>query len=173
MKFNLGSTVKTLQASQGRGLFQTPGGAPRTPGPAGRGRVNHVTAEQAREAPDVVLGMFLINSRYGSVLFDSGASHSFVAKSFAVKHGFDMRALERALMVKSPGGTLLAGMRCPRMIIVIEGVEVLADLILLDSQGLDVILGMDWLSDHQGVIDCASGSISLTNTDGVKVEFKP
>ena len=173
VKFNLGSAMKTPQASQGKGLFQTPGGAPRTPGPAGRGRVNHVTAEQAREAPDVVLGMFLINSHFGSVLFDSGASHSFVAKSFAMKHGFDTRAMKRTLKVKSPGGTLMAGMRCPRTIIVIEGVEFLADLILLDSQGLDVILGMDWLSNHQGVIDCASGSISLTNADGVKVEFKP
>ena len=70
VKFDLGSAVKTPQGSQGRGLFQTPGGAPRTPGPAGHGRVNHVTARQACEAPNV--GMFLIISPSLSVLFDFG-----------------------------------------------------------------------------------------------------
>jgi hypothetical protein len=39
------------------------------------GRVNHVTAEEAQEAKDVVLGTFLINSVPAKVLFVSGASH--------------------------------------------------------------------------------------------------
>ena len=38
-----------------------------------RGRVNHVTAESAQEAQDVVIGMNLVNSAPASVLFDSGA----------------------------------------------------------------------------------------------------
>ena len=37
-----------------------------------------------------------------------------------------------------------------------------SDLIILESQGLDVILGMDWLSMYGGNIDCASKSILLT-----------
>jgi hypothetical protein len=44
------------------------------------GRVNHVTAEEAQEAKDVVLGTFLINSVPAIVLFDSGASHSFITE---------------------------------------------------------------------------------------------
>lgn len=49
----------------------------------------------------------------------------------------------------------------------------MADLIVLHSQGLDVILGMDWLAKNQGRIDCANRSITLTNEEGVTVEFKP
>jgi hypothetical protein len=45
-----------------------------------------VTAESVPEDADVVYGMFLINSIHASVLFDSGASHSFVTKSFVEKH---------------------------------------------------------------------------------------
>jgi hypothetical protein len=38
-----------------------------------RGRVNHVAVEEAQEASDVVIGMFLINDTSVVVLFDSGA----------------------------------------------------------------------------------------------------
>jgi hypothetical protein len=45
------------------------------------GRVNHVTTEEAQEAKDVVLGMFLIKSVPATVLFDSEASHSFITNN--------------------------------------------------------------------------------------------
>ena len=35
----------------------------------------------------------------------------------------------------------------------IEGRELLADLVLLDVMDFDVILGMDWLSHHYATID--------------------
>jgi hypothetical protein len=44
-----------------------------------RGRVNHVAVEEAQEAPDVVIGIFLVNDTSAVVLFDSGASHSFIS----------------------------------------------------------------------------------------------
>ena len=47
----------------------------------------------------------------------------------------------------------------------------IANLIVIDSKGLDVILGMDWLSKNQGQINCAQRSISVTNGDGTQVVF--
>jgi hypothetical protein len=44
-----------------------------------RGHVNHVAAETAQEAQDIVFSMFLVNSAPASILFDSGASHSFIS----------------------------------------------------------------------------------------------
>jgi hypothetical protein len=41
----------------------------------------------------------------------------------------------------------------------------------LESKGIDVILGMDWLSKHKVLIDCAKKSIKLTNLDGKELEF--
>ena len=49
--------------------------------------MNHVTAELAAEAPNVVIGTFMVNSHPATVLFDTGATHSFITKSFAEKHG--------------------------------------------------------------------------------------
>jgi hypothetical protein len=41
--------------------------------------VNHVAVEDAQAASDVIIGMILINDNNAIVLFDYGASHSFVA----------------------------------------------------------------------------------------------
>jgi hypothetical protein len=48
--------------------------------------VNHVAAETAQEAQDVVFGMFLVNSAPASVLFDSGASHTFISAEYVSKY---------------------------------------------------------------------------------------
>jgi hypothetical protein len=44
-----------------------------------------VVEEEAQEAPDVVIGMFLIHDTYAVVLFDFGASHSFIFPAYAGK----------------------------------------------------------------------------------------
>jgi hypothetical protein len=41
----------------------------------------------------------------------------------------------------------------------------------LELKGIDVILGMDWLSKHKVLIDCAKKSIKLTTLDGKELEF--
>jgi hypothetical protein len=56
--------------------------------------------------------------------------------------------------------------RSPSVRIEIQGVPFLANLILLESKDLDVILGMDWLARHKGVIDCANKKVTLTSYDG-------
>jgi hypothetical protein len=55
--------------------------------------------------------------------------------------------------------------------ITIRGVDFLANLIVLDSKGIDIILGMDWLRKCDGIISCAKRAIRLTNEDGTIVEF--
>ena len=48
-------------------------------------------------------------------------------------------------------------------------VEFLADLVVLKSEGIDVILGMDWLSRHNGLIGCTDKVVHLKNSEGVRV----
>jgi hypothetical protein len=47
--------------------------------------VNHVAVEDAQATPDVIIGMNLVNDNNAIVLFDSGASHSFVDANFLQK----------------------------------------------------------------------------------------
>jgi hypothetical protein len=47
----------------------------------------------------------------------------------------------------------------------------LSNLIIIDSQGIDIILGMDWLRKYDGVIFYAKRAIQLAQEDGTTVEF--
>jgi hypothetical protein len=60
---------------------------------------------------------------------------------------------------------------CPKVNLKISGVDFVANHIVLESKGIDVILGMDWLSKHKVVIDCAEKSIKLTTPEGKEIEF--
>src|SRR5512139_3644781 len=133
---------------------------------ASKARVNHVAAAEAQDAPDVILGTFLVNLVPATVLFDSGATHSFLSMSFAGNHGMEVEDLKRPLMVSTPSNQALSLQRSPSVKIEIQGVPFLANLILLESKDLDVILGMDWLARHKGVIDCANRKVTLTSNDG-------
>jgi hypothetical protein len=53
----------------------------------------------------------------------------------------------------------------------IRGVDFVANLVVLESKGNDVILGMDWLSKHKVLINCTKKSIKLTTPEGKRMEF--
>jgi hypothetical protein len=75
------------------------------------------------------------------------------------------------MLVSSPGGEMWMKHICPAISITIRGVDFLANLIVLDSKGIDIILCMDWLRKYDGVILCAKRAIRLTKDDGTIVEF--
>jgi hypothetical protein len=130
-----------------------------------------VTTEEAQQAQDVVLGMLLASSHHVTVLFDSGASHSFISSTFVAKHHLPITVMKHTMLVSSPGGEMRTKHICLAVSITIMGVDFLVNLIILDSKGIDIILGMDWLRKYDGVILRAKRAIRLTKEDGTKVEF--
>jgi hypothetical protein len=130
-----------------------------------------VTTEEAQQAQDVVLGMFLASSHPATILFHSGASHSFISSSFVVRHQLPITIMKQTMLVSSPVGEMRTKHICPVISITIRGVDILANLIVLDSKGIDIILGLDWLRKYDGVILCAKRAIRLTKEDGTIVEF--
>jgi hypothetical protein len=51
-----------------------------------RAHVNHVVVEDDQAAPDVIIGMILVNDNNVIMLFDSGTSHSFIVANFVQKY---------------------------------------------------------------------------------------
>jgi hypothetical protein len=135
----------------------------------GRARVNHINTQEAQEAQGVVVGEFLVSSVLATILFDSGASHSFISSSSVEKHNIPTVLLKAPLLTRAPGGDIKCQLGCSRVRVILSGVEFLADLVVLKSKGIDVVLGMDWLSQHHGLISCADKVVHLTNPDGVQV----
>jgi hypothetical protein len=93
-----------------------------------------------------VFGICLVHSGPASVLFDSGASHSFIANHFVKEHSILKCPMKKQMLVNSPCGDTEATLMCPSVRVEIRGVEFLANPIVLKSSSIDVILGMNWLS---------------------------
>jgi hypothetical protein len=126
---------------------------------------------EAQEPPDVVIGMLFINDTFAVVLFDSRASHSFISTAYVEKYNLPIALLRCQMIVSSPGGDMLARQLCPKVNLKIRGVDFVANLIVLELKGIDVTLGIDWLSKHKVLIDCTKKSIKLTTPDGKEMEF--
>jgi hypothetical protein len=67
--------------------------------------VNHVVVE---EAPDIFINIFSINDTLAVVLFDSGASYSFICDEYVEKHNVPLALLKCQMIVSSPGGDMPA-----------------------------------------------------------------
>jgi hypothetical protein len=104
------------------------------------------------------------------MFFDSGASHLFVTERFVAVGGLTMTQMACNMIVQIPGSQVRAHLSCEGVPIVIHGVSFQDNLIILGMKGLDVVLGMDWMSKYQGHIDCARKSIAITNSEGIQVE---
>ena len=61
---------------------------------------------------------------------------------------------------------------CHKVNLKILGVDFLAQLIVLDSKDLDVILGMNWLAMHDATIQCAKRAVLLISPQGEKVTIE-
>jgi hypothetical protein len=77
------------------------------------------------------------------VLFDSGASHSFISAAYVGKHNLPLALLRCQIIVSSLGGDMPARQLCLKVNLEIRGVDFIANLIVLESKGIDDILGMD------------------------------
>jgi hypothetical protein len=128
----------------------THGASTKTKPSFGRAKVNHVYAEEAEDAPRVVLGEFLVQSFLATILFDSGASHSFIFSHFIEIHDIPTVALKRPLTTKPLGGHIPYHLGVINIPINLSGVVFPTSLVVLNSHGIDVIFGMDWLTKYQG-----------------------
>jgi hypothetical protein len=85
------------------------------------GKVKHMTSDEAQQAQDVILGMFLASSHPTTILFDSRASHSFITSSFVAKHNLPIANMKHTMLVSSLGGEMRTKLICPAVSISIRG----------------------------------------------------
>jgi hypothetical protein len=141
-----GTSQHEGRRSGGRGQMQ-----------AGRGqaRVFALTRQDAQASNAVVTGILSICSQDAHVLFDPGATHSFVSLWFAPRLGKNSSSLDETLVVTTPAGDKLFAESVYRSCDVsVAGHILFADLVVMNMVDFDVILGMDWLSSHHATLDC-------------------
>jgi hypothetical protein len=91
----------------------------------------------------VVIGMFFINDTSAIVPFDSRELHSFISAAYVEKHNLPIALLRCQMIFSSLGGDMPARQLCLKVNLKIRGVDFVANPIVLELKGIDIILGMD------------------------------
>ncbi|GKB32477.1 putative reverse transcriptase domain-containing protein [Tanacetum coccineum] len=111
---------------------------------------------------NVVTGTFLLNNRYASILFDTGADRSFVSTAFSSQIDITPTALDHYYDVELADGriiglnTILRG--CTLNIL---NHPFNIDLMPVELGSFDAIIGMDWLVKYQAIIVCAEKIVRI------------
>nr|GEY93957.1 putative reverse transcriptase domain, ribonuclease H-like domain, aspartic peptidase domain protein [Tanacetum cinerariifolium] len=122
------------------------------------GSTDHVMAACPREdspGPDIVTGTFTLNNHYATTLFDSSANYSFVSTTFIPLLDIEPNDLGFSYEIKIASGQLVEidkVIKCCKL--EKEGHVFDINLIPFRSGSFDVIIGMDWLSNHKAEIIC-------------------
>ena len=123
-----------------------------------------VNAAQAEDSSEVIMGNLSVNSIPGKVLFDTSALHSFMSFPFASEHNVDTEVLSKVMQVVSPGKLMTSSLVARDVSIKMGNYKFLAKPIVLGDSNIDLILGMDRLSKHKALLDCAAREIQLTHS---------
>ncbi|KAI0498688.1 hypothetical protein KFK09_019578 [Dendrobium nobile] len=135
-------------------------------------RVYAITQQEAKESPDVITGIIHVKYFPSRVLFDTGASHSFISQEFVMKHALDVCTMPTALSVLLPDGSRMsATLMCSTFLTICEK-EFDVLLIVLPLLEFDVILGMDWMSNQFISIDCNKKVVKIKLLGGEKLVFQ-
>jgi hypothetical protein len=134
--------------------------------------VNHLEAEAIQDAQNLAVGMFPVESHLVKLLFDTGAMHSFVSTSWVEAHNIPIEPMIPPLRVNSIGGKVRSDRICLNLRIEIRGIDFPANLVVMGTQGLDVILGMNWIDRNQATVSCDKRTVKLVSPSGKEIVTK-
>ena len=108
------------------------------------GRIYLVVPPTKPADQSVIQGMFLLSCLLVRILFDYGASHSFIVAACVRELGLEVETLEDPLYVSSPLGTRVSvDLICRGFELEISRILLIVDLMVMEMSEFDVILGMD------------------------------
>ncbi|XP_047961408.1 uncharacterized protein LOC125206161 [Salvia hispanica] len=107
------------------------------------------------------------------LLFDTGASHSFISASCVDILKLPTEQTENRLSVTSPvGGTIGITQTCSNIEALLGEHKILANnLKVMKMYDVDIILGMDWLVENHATIQCKERKIFFQNPGQERTSF--
>jgi hypothetical protein len=127
--------------------------------------VNNLEADTVQETPRVALGTFSVESHPANVLFDTGATHSFVTASWVETHSIPLAPMFPPTRVSSVSRRTQTNKLCPNARVEIRGIEFPTDLVVMVTRDvdIDVILGINWLTKYQADLSCDKRTVRLVS----------
>jgi hypothetical protein len=151
--------VSKKTATQGH--VTPPSRGPQKVAIAKTGHVNYTTMEDIPEGEQVLMGMFSLNGYPAIVLFDSDATHDFITKACTQICQLSIHHIDTPYLISAPRGRVVTKQTVVHAPLNLARKLYKPSLIVLDGQGLDVILGMGWMRAHNELLDTATRVVQL------------
>jgi hypothetical protein len=128
-----------------------------------QGKLNFTTMSDIPEGASVLTGTFSINDTPVKILFDSGATHSFISENILGKLGLKRMQTKLAYKITTPGGNISSHLVTFGVPLKLGSEVIQSNLITIKLEGMDVILGMDWMTQHKVVLDISDRVVEINS----------
>jgi hypothetical protein len=118
------------------------------------GRIYYTQVATTPEGEPVMMGTFLVSNHPAVILFDSGASHTFISKKFVEQHCIPYN--------ESREGFIFTKEVAYHVPVTLAERDFSTNMIVLNGQDIDVILGMNWLAQHKAILNTDLRTIRLS-----------
>jgi hypothetical protein len=126
------------------------------------GRIYYTQVATTPEGESVMMGTFLVANHPAFIIFDSGASHTFISKKFVEQHCIPYKESREGFIIHSPGGQIFTKEVAYHVHVTLAERDFPTNMIVLKGQDIDVILGMNWLAQHKAILNTDLRTIRLS-----------
>jgi hypothetical protein len=116
--------------------------------------------------------MFSLNGHPIVVLFYSSAAHNFISMACTKSRRLTITHLSTPYMISTPGGKTVTHYLAKNTPLNLGGRVYKVSLIILDSQGIDVTLGMSWMKEYKAVLDIVACPVHLGSSTHGSVSLR-
>jgi hypothetical protein len=129
-----------------------------------QGKLSFTTMSDVPEGASVLTSTFSINDTPVKTLFDSGATHSFNSENLLGKLGLKGMQTKSAYKIITPEGNISSHIVTFGVPLKLGSKNIQSNLITINLEGMDVILGMDWMTQHKVVLDIADRVVEINSS---------
>jgi hypothetical protein len=126
------------------------------------GQIYYTQVSTTLEGKPVMMGTFLVANHPAVILFDFGASHTFISKKFVEQHCIPYHESREGFVIHSPGGQIFTKEVAYHVSVTLAERDFPTNMIVLKGQDIDVILGMNWLAQHKAILNTDLRTIRLS-----------
>jgi hypothetical protein len=112
-------------------------------------KLNFTTLEELPEGAPIMTGIFSVYNQPVLILFDSGASHSFISHKFSVKCRLPFYHTKESFIIATPRGKIATNQLNKSVPIQLGSHIIKTTLLVLGLENVDIILGANWMTQHQ------------------------
>jgi hypothetical protein len=126
-------------------------------------RIYYTQVATTPEGEPVMMGTFLVANHPAVILFESGASLTFISKKFVEKYYSPCTDSREGFIIHSPGGQIFTKEIAFHVPVTLAERDFPTNIIVLKGQDIDVILGMNWLGQHKAILNTDLRTIKLNH----------